>query len=156
MFVQLETILTDETPSITLKLARGSNGTMKVCVMPATTSKNPALAQPLALAATAAELDEGFAALLTTYQTNRQSLTAQVAATTAILGQATKTAADKAVKGLKSKSVPSTATAAGSADDDEGDDAVPGETLDTTADAVTVSAPAAASSDQNDLLSLLG
>lgn len=155
MFVQLETILTDDTPSITLKLSRGANGTMKVCVMPATTSKNPALAQPLALAAPAAELDEGFADLITTYQTNRQSLTAQVAATNAILGQATKTAADKAVKGLKSKTVPSTATADDGTGSDNGDDDKTGDTLDTAADAVAVAAPAAASQDQNDLLSLL-
>lgn len=150
MFVQLDSIITDETPSITLKLSRGANGTLKVCVMPATSSMNPTLAQPLALAATAVELDAGFADLITTYKTNRLSLTAQVAATAAILGEATKKAADKAVKGLKSKTAQPAAQAEGAAGDDEQSD-----TLDTSALAADVPVPAAAKSDQADLLSLM-
>lgn len=158
MFTQLDSIITEET-SLTLKLSRGANGTLKVCVMPTTSSKNPALAQPLAMAATPAELDAGFADLITTYQTNRLSLTAQVAATAAILGEATKKASDKAVKALKTTSTPKPAAQATGNDGESGegdnhDDAV-GDTLDTSANTASETAPAAGSSDQSDLLSLL-
>lgn len=157
MFMQLDSIITEET-SLTLKLTRGANGTLKVVVMPTTSSKNPALAQPLAMAATPAELDAGFADLIGTYQANRLSLTAQVAATAAILGEATKKASDKAVKSLKSKDTTKpVANATGSdGEGDEGDDDAVGDTIDTSAGTVSEAAPTQVASDQNDLLALLG
>jgi PRTRC genetic system protein E len=157
MFMQLDSIITEET-SLTLKLTRGANGTLKVVVMPTTSSKNPALAQPLAMAATPAELDAGFADLIGTYQANRLSLTAQVAATAAILGEATKKASDKAVKSLKSKDTTKPAASATGSDGegDEGDDDADGDTINTSASTVSEAAPTQVASDQNDLLALLG
>jgi len=157
MFMQLDSIITEET-SLTLKLTRGANGTLKVVVMPTTSSKNPALAQPLAMAATPAELDAGFADLIGTYQANRLSLTAQVAATAAILGEATKKASDKAVKSLKSKDTTKPAASATGSDGegDEGDDDADGDTINTLASTVSDAAPTQVASDQNDLLALLG
>lgn len=153
MFTQLDSIITEET-SLTLKLTRGANGTLKVVVMPTTSSKNPALAQPLAMAATPAELDAGFAELIGTYQTNRLSLTAQVAATAAILGEATKNASDKAVKSLQSKD---TAKPAANAIDDDGEtDDATNDTIDTSASKASGTAPTASGSAQSDLLALLG
>lgn len=157
MFLQLDSIITEET-SLTLKLTRGANGTLKVVVMPTSSSKNPALAQPLAMAASAAELDAGFADLIGTYQANRLSLTAQVAATTAILGEATKMASDKAMKSLKSKETTKPAANASGDDDetDESNDDVPQDTVDTSASTASKSARTPSVSDQNDLLALLG
>ena len=157
MFMQLDSIITEET-SLTLKLTRGANGTLKVVVMPTTSSKNPTLAQPLAMAATPAELDAGFADLIGTYQANRLSLTAQVAATAAILGEATKKASDKAVKSLKSKDTtkPVANTTGSDGEGDEGDDDAVGDTIDTSAGTVSKAAPTQVASDQNDLLALLG
>jgi PRTRC genetic system protein E len=157
MFMQLDSIITEET-SLTLKLTRGTNGTLKVVVMPTTSNKNPALAQPLAMAATPAELDAGFADLIGTYQANRLSLTAQVAATAAILGEATKKASDKAVKSLKAKDTTkpdANATGGDGEPDDDNDDAV-ADTIDTSANTASAPAPAQGASDQNDLLALLG
>lgn len=157
MFLQLDSIITEET-SLTLKLTRGANGTLKVVVMPTSSSKNPALAQPLAMAATPAELDAGFADLIGTYQANRLSLTAQVAATTAILGEAAKMASDKAVKSLKSKDTTKPAANASGDDDetDENNDDAPQETVDTSASTASKPALTSSVSDQNDLLALLG
>jgi PRTRC genetic system protein E len=157
MFMQLDSIITEETP-LTLKLTRGANGTLKVVVMPTTSSKNPALAQPLAMAATPAELDAGFPDLIGTYQANRLSLTAQVAATAAILGEATKIAADKAVKSLKSKDTtkPAANATGENGENDETDDTDRGDTIDTSASTASAPAPAQGASDQNDLLALLG
>lgn len=157
MFVQLDSIITEES-SLTLKLARGANGTLKVVVMPTTSSKNPALAQPLAMAATPEELDAGFADLIGTYRANRLSLTAQVAATAAILGDATKKASDKAVKALKSASTSkptANATGGDALTDDDSDDAI-GDTIDTSASTASEPAPAQGASGQDDLLALLG
>jgi PRTRC genetic system protein E len=153
MFTQLDSIITEET-SLTLKLTRGANGTLKVVVMPTTSSKNPALAQPLAMAASPAELDAGFADLIGTYQANRLSLTAQVAATAAILGEATKKASDKAVKSLQSKD--NTKPAANATDDDEQTDDANDDTIETSASKGNDTVPAASGSDQSDLLALLG
>ena len=157
MFLQLDSIITEET-SLTLKLTRGANGTLKVVVMPTSSSKNPALAQPLAMAATPAELDAGFADLIGTYQANRLSLTAQVAATTAILGEATKMASDKAMKSLKSKDTAKpAANASGDYDEtDESNDDAPQDTVDTSASTASKPALTPSVSDQNDLLALLG
>ena len=153
MFMQLDSIITEET-SLTLKLTRGANGTHKVVVMPTTSSKNPALAQPLAMAATPAELDAGFADLIGTYQTNRLSLTAQVAATAAILGEATRKASDKAVKSLQSKDT--TKPAANAIDDDDQTDDATDDAIDTSASKASGTVPATGGSDQSDLLALLG
>lgn len=153
MFAQLDSIITEET-SLTLKLSRGANGTLKVCIMPATSGKNPALAQPLALAATAEELDAGFADLITTYQANRLSLTAQVEATTAILGEATKASSAKAVKAIQSNASKPAAKAEGG-DHDEDDDTQSDDTLDTSASTASEPAPSTTKTDNNDLLSAL-
>jgi PRTRC genetic system protein E len=153
MFTQLDSIINDET-SLHLKLSRGANGTLKVCVMPTVSGKNPALAQPLVLAATAAELDEGFVDLIATYQANRVSLSAQVAATTAILGEATRAQSQKAMKAIQTKGKP-VAQADDDTGDDGGDDDDSGDTMDTSASTASAPVPAATSSDSDDLLSAL-
>lgn len=81
-----------------------------------------ALRQPLILKATAAELDEGFAAAVGSFSAARQSLGEQVQATNAILEAQQQTQVKKAQKAL-SKSVTPAAAQATSADDadDEGD-----------------------------------
>ncbi|MDN7934570.1 PRTRC system protein E [Burkholderia metallica] len=84
--------------------------------------KDAALRQPLILKATAAELDEGFAAAIRSFSAAHQSLGEQVQATNAILEAQQQTQVKKAQKAL-SKSVTPAAAQAASADDanDEGD-----------------------------------
>lgn len=153
MFIELDKLVTDENP-IKLVITRGAGNILKVCVMPTANAKNPALAQPLALSATAVELDAGFIDVLSTYVTNRSSLADQVAATAAILGEAAKAQSSKAVKSLKSSAKPAAAATGegdedddSKSDDDEGNDSAP----------ASVKAPAAAAPAQpnDDLLSLL-
>ncbi|KVS70129.1 PRTRC system protein E [Burkholderia cepacia] len=85
--------------------------------------KDAMLRQPLILKATAAELDEGFAAAIGSFTAAHQSLGEQVAATNAILEAQQQTQATKAQKALSKASTP-TAADAGAVDADDEDGAV--------------------------------
>lgn len=149
MFIELDKLVTDDTP-IKLSITRGAGNILKVCVMPTANAKNAALAQPLALSATAADLDAGFVEVLSIYIGNRNSLADQVAATAAILGEAAKAQSGKAVKALKSGSKP-----ASNSEDDNVDDSSDDQGTGTSASApVSVSSKPAPTAD-DDLLSLL-
>lgn len=88
--------------------------------------KDAVLRQPLILKATAAELDEGFAAAIGSFTAAHQSLGEQVAATNAILEAQQQTQATKAQKVLAKASTPTAAGAgADDADDEDGAAAVP-------------------------------
>lgn len=153
MFTELDKLVTEETP-IKLVITRGAGNSLKVCVMPTANAKNPALAQPLALSATAAELDEGFIDVLSTYVTNRSTLADQVAATAAILGEAAKAQLSKAVKSLKSSAKPAEAATGDSDDDDESRTDDHGDN-DSAPAPVKAPAAAAQAKPSDDLLSLL-
>jgi PRTRC genetic system protein E len=99
---------------------------MRVIVVPEGETKEPALRQPLILTALPAELDTGFVDSLQGYSAARKSLADQVAATTAILGSAEKSQADKAQKVLAKGSkpalpAPSSAKSESAESDDDGD-----------------------------------
>jgi len=81
------------------------------------------LRQPLILKATAAELDEGFAAAVTSYSTAHKSLEEQVAATNAILDEQKASQVTKAQKALtKGSKVPTAGAASGAQDEDDDND----------------------------------
>ncbi|TDA45555.1 PRTRC system protein E [Burkholderia pyrrocinia] len=83
--------------------------------------KDAMLRQPLILKATAAELDEGFAAAIGSFAAAHQSLGEQVAATNAILESQQQSQATKAQKALSKASTPTAADAgADDADDQDG------------------------------------
>ncbi|MCU6502349.1 PRTRC system protein E [Rugamonas sp. A1-17] len=109
--------------SLTLEVSPGPSGTMKVIVKPALgKAKIPELAMPLMLCATPAELDAGFLDAVMRYQAPRLDLAAQVSSTTALLGQAKKDQATRAVKALQSTATASTATNLSSEGSDNEDD----------------------------------
>ncbi|XUW93274.1 PRTRC system protein E (plasmid) [Burkholderia sp. M6-3] len=153
MFVELEPLLKS---CGTLKLSIKAKGdAMVVFVMPEGEAKDAALRQPLVMTASAADLDAGFAEHLATYTGAHASLSEQVAATTAILGEAQKAQVTKATKALSTKggrSVPPAAKPSPDADDaDEEDDSAEAESAPETAAAP---APAASESSGTDLASL--
>ncbi|ABO59977.1 PRTRC system protein E [Burkholderia vietnamiensis] len=74
--------------------------------------KDAMLRQPLILRATAVELDEGFAAAISSFTAAHQSLGDQVAATNAILEAQQQLQATKAQKALSKASKPEAANAA--------------------------------------------
>jgi PRTRC genetic system protein E len=100
---------------------------MVIFVMPQGTAKDAAMLQPLALTASAAELDAGFADALAAYAGTHASLAEQVAATTAILEAAKTTQVSKATKTLAKGSskpalpAPSRSSAENDGDDDDSD-----------------------------------
>ena len=98
MFAAIEPLLRRCT-KLTLSLQMKGDE-MVVCVMPQGTAKDAAMLQPLALTATAAELDAGFVDALAAYTGAHASLAEQVAATTAILEAATTTQVSKATETL--------------------------------------------------------
>jgi PRTRC genetic system protein E len=172
MFTALAGII-GENEEITVKITgAGKDGIMKVVVMPKPEKgSNLALAQPLALAATPQELDEGFVGTLMEFGASRTALKEQVAVTATIMAAAQKSEAGKATKALQSKGKSETpkadagATSGGGGDGDEGDDDVgegildegagTSDTAPSTPPARPVASPAAAS-DNDDLLSLMG
>lgn len=88
--------------------------------------KDAVLRQPLILKATAAELDEGFAAAIGSFSAAHQSLGEQVAATNAILEAQQQTQVTKAQKVLSKASTPAAADAgADDAGDEDGAAAAP-------------------------------
>jgi PRTRC genetic system protein E len=126
MFTALASIF-GENEEITVKItAPGKDGRMKVVIMPKTEKgSNIALAQPLALAATPQELDEGFVGTLMEFGASRTGLKEQVAVTATIIEAAQKSEAGKAAKALQSpgpKQAPKAAAAGDDSDDDLGDD----------------------------------
>ncbi|MGF6969589.1 PRTRC genetic system protein E [Paraburkholderia sp. WC7.3g] len=159
MFVEIEPLLKS---CGALKLVIKMKGdAMVVFVMPEGEAKDTALRQPLVMTATAAELDAGFAEHVATYTGAHASLAEQVAATTAILGEAQKAQVTKATKALSGKggrSSPVSAQASPGADesDDEGDTDSSAAQAGTAENggAAAASAPAAPASNGTDLASL--
>jgi PRTRC genetic system protein E len=98
---------------------------MVVCVMPQGTAKDAAMLQPLALTATAAELEAGFIDALVAYTGAHASLAEQVAATTAILEAAKTTQVSKATttlaKGSSKPALPAPGRSSTDADNDDDD-----------------------------------
>jgi PRTRC genetic system protein E len=161
MFVELEPLLKS---CNTLKLAIKMKGDqMVVFVMPEGEAKDTALRQPLVMTASAADLDAGFAEHLATYTGAHASLAEQVAATTAIIGEAQKAQVTKATKALSGKGGRASSPTPGKSsagsedpDDEENDDSSSPESeasIDGAAEGA--SAPAAApASNGTDLTSL--
>lgn len=125
MFIEIDTLVTDDT-SIKLMISRGAGNTLKVCVMPCTAgNKTPGLSQPLAIVGTAAELDEGFAGIIQTYETSRSSLANQIVATTDILNAAKSAESVKAVKSLQNSTKNEPVAQIGESDDGSGNGEAP-------------------------------
>ena len=121
MFVAIEPLLRHCT-KLTLSLQMKGDD-MVVCVMPQGTAKDAAMLQPLALTATAAELEAGFIDALVAYTGAHASLAEQVAATTAILEAAKTTQVSKATKTLaKGSSKPALPAPGRSTSDADNDD----------------------------------
>jgi PRTRC genetic system protein E len=126
--------------------------TMSVVVVPVV--KNPAdgaLTTPLALAASPAELDAGFADAVSTVTDARQSLAEQAEATKSILDAAKSTQSAKATKALVKASPTSTSSAA-DADDEDGEDGEGGATPGSVAKAEPAQAAEPAGTNLADLL----
>jgi PRTRC genetic system protein E len=156
MFVALEPLLKScGTLKLTIKV-KGDE--MVVFVMPEGEAKDATLRQPLVMTASAADLDAGFVEHLATYTGAHASLAEQVAATTAILGEAQKTQVTKATKALAGKGGRPALPAPGesSANADEPDDEDDSGSSDSESAAATASAPAPAApaSSGTDLTSL--
>ncbi|TWG87888.1 PRTRC genetic system protein E [Cupriavidus gilardii J11] len=120
MFNQLAPLV-GASEKVVLTLAM--NGDMlSVVVMPVVKkADDPALGAPLAISGTPTELDEGFAEVLRSYTTTRQSLVEQVEATNSILEAAKANQSSKATKAL-AKAATSASDASSSDRNDEGDD----------------------------------
>jgi PRTRC genetic system protein E len=122
MFVALEPLVKSyEKITLTLKM-KGDE--MMVFVMPQGAAKEAAMLQPLALTATAAELDAAFVEHLATYTGAHASLAEQVAVTTAILEAAQKTQVSKATNTLGKggrPALPAPSASSGSSDDSSDD-----------------------------------
>ena len=103
MFQSLQSLLAGGT--LALSLTGNPDGTITVLVVP---KGEGALAQPLALTATAAELDAQFAECVSSYVTARKSLTEQMEATAAVLAAAKQESAGKAVKAITKSATAST------------------------------------------------
>jgi PRTRC genetic system protein E len=157
MFQQLEAFVR-ETGKVTLTMKMAGDQ-MSVVVVPCGDSKEATLRQPLVLTATPAELDEGFAQALQTFESAHRSLAEQVSATTEILQAAEKSQAGKAQKALSKGSKPALPAPVSSDDsdsdsdsDDTGDEA--GARSSNAASQPTE--PAANADGKSDLFSLLG
>jgi PRTRC genetic system protein E len=157
MFQQLEAFVR-ETRKVTLTLKMAGDQ-MAVVLMPCGDSKEAALRQPLILTATPAELDEGFAQALQTFEGSHRSLAEQVSATTAILKAAEQSQAGKAQKALSKDSKPAPSAQASTSDDsDEVEESEAGEGSTASASSAAGAAnaePAAAGDGKTDLFSLL-
>ncbi|MCA8002810.1 MULTISPECIES: PRTRC system protein E [Burkholderia] len=119
MFQELE-LLIRSAEKVVLSLAM--EGDRIVVVVIPSGGKDAALRQPLILKASAAELDEGFAAAVRSFTAAHQSLGEQVQATNAILEAQQQTQVKKAQKVLSKSSTPAAAQASTADDaDDDGD-----------------------------------
>jgi len=150
MFTELQTLLAT-LASLTVSLAANTDGTITVTVIPKGGKEGNTLDTPLTLTGSAAELDEGFAGILTSWSNKRQNLSDQLAATEAILEAAQKESADKAKKSIAKPAKSSTPVAEDEdgSDDDEDDDGSASCTAPTST--VSTSTPAVAASDASDL-----
>lgn len=120
MFQALEPLIRSA-GKVTLSLAM--DGDNVVVFLTPQGGKDATLRQPLILKATAAELDEGFVAAVTSYSTAHKSLEEQVAATNAILDEQKATQVTKAQKALtKGSKVPAAGAASGPQDEDDDND----------------------------------
>ncbi|MEK7898072.1 PRTRC system protein E [Burkholderia contaminans] len=117
MFQELESLIRSA-EKVVLSLAM--EGDRIVVVVIPSGGKDAALRQPLILKASAAELDEGFAAAIRSFSAAHQSLGEQVQATNAILEAQQQTQVKKAQKALSKSSTPAAAQAS-TADDADGD-----------------------------------
>lgn len=125
MFQSLQSLLAGGT--LALSLTGNTDGTITVLVVP---KGEGALAQPLALTATAAELDAQFAECVSSYVSSRKSLAEQMEATTAVLAAAKQQSSTKAVKAITKSAEASTVKdkAAPTNSDLDGEDDEGGET----------------------------
>uniref|UniRef100_UPI003F492EF2 PRTRC system protein E n=1 Tax=Cupriavidus taiwanensis TaxID=164546 RepID=UPI003F492EF2 len=124
---------------------------MSIVVVPVIkNAADAALTTPLALSATPAELDEGFAQALAGVTAARQSLAEQAEATKSLLEAAKSSQSSKATKALAK---PATPAEVSNSSDDEEDDSKPQEAA--SADASTKVEGSAAASRGTDLASLL-
>ncbi|KXV16512.1 hypothetical protein CR51_00875 [Caballeronia megalochromosomata] len=147
MFAAIEPLLCHCT-KLTLSLQMKGDE-MLVCVMPHGTAKDAAMLHPLALTATAAELEAGFVDALAAYTGAHASLAEQVAATTAILEAATTTQVSKATKTLAKDSKPALPAPGRSStdadtDDDDASDSNEGQSTAPTASSASASSDASA------------
>lgn len=127
MFVQIDDLLC-EGEEWTIKVKKGSNGRLKITVLPPKAgAKLDAMSSPLMLSGTPVELDEGLAQAITTFGTSRKSLAEQVATTTAILDSEKEAQSKKAVKALKKPTDAGSGVASDSSspDDDDIDEVTP-------------------------------
>jgi PRTRC genetic system protein E len=156
MFVALEPLLKScGTLKLTLKM-KGDE--VVVFVMPEGEAKDATLRQPLVMTASAAELDAGFVDLLATYTGAHASLAEQVAATTAILGEAQKTQVTKATKALSGKggrpALPAPGESSGGAGETDDDEETESSDSQPAAETASAPAPVAPASSGTDLTSL--
>ncbi len=111
MFKEIETMMGEETQSVSLIVAKTKDG-LTVTVLPKTKEgTDPALSTPMVLTGTADELDSEFVALLSKFGGERKSLAEQLADTEAILKAAKEASAKKGQDALKKGAKSSTATA---------------------------------------------
>lgn len=153
MFQALQPLLST-VASLTISMVENADGTITLTVIPIGVKKGGNLDSQMSVTATAAELDEGFAAHLAGYTSKRQSLADQMAATEAILEAQQQAAAEKAKKSIapkpaKKSSAPSAENSEEDDDDQVGDDelgtssAAPA-SAEPSSTATTPAAPAAA------------
>ncbi len=121
MFQALQTLLA-ALASLTVSMVANTDGTITVTVIPKGGKDGNALDTPLTLTGTAAELDEGFADVLTSYTNKRQTLSDQLAATEAILEAAQQEATDKAKKSIAKPAKNASSPAKSNAENLGGDD----------------------------------
>ncbi|SAK60840.1 hypothetical protein AWB79_02744 [Caballeronia hypogeia] len=149
MFVAIEPLLRHCT-KLTLSLQMKGKE-MVVCVMPQGTAKDAAMLQPLALTATAPELEAGFVDALATYTGAHASLAEQVAATAAILEAAKTTQVSKATKTLakggSKPALPAPGRSSIDADNDDDDGSADAEGQSTAPTASSASSAAEASAE---------
>ena len=123
-FVALKPLLAQCQSLNLIVTASGDEITVTVIPTPKA-GQDKALAQPLKVSASAADLDAGLAEALTTYSGKRLSLLEQTEATTAILEAARQESVDKSSKAVKSaragSKVAGSTLAPTETDGDEGD-----------------------------------
>lgn len=120
MFGTLKTLL--ESSAVTLMLTSdGDKITVTVIPKPKDEKAEASLKTPLVISGTADELDEGFAEVLAGYVSSHKSLAEQLAETQAILDQAKKDSAAKAVKSAPKAANPKAVTLDELDDEEDGE-----------------------------------
>ncbi|AQV99438.1 hypothetical protein BJN34_36810 (plasmid) [Cupriavidus necator] len=118
MFTELAALVRPSEKVVVTLTMQGD--TMSVVVVPVVKdAADAALSTPLALSATPAELDEGFAAAIAGVSAARQSLAEQVEATTSILEAAKTSQSTKATKALTKAAAPTASETSAEDDDDD-------------------------------------